>query len=324
MTTTRMRVTRALTGAVLLSLLGACAGNADSATTPASTFAPAQPVGVRNPAQIPSAAAGAPSNCDVRHSSLRPGSGNPATGPAVSAIRSRGRLVVGVDQNTYLFGYRDPASGQIVGFDVDILREVAFDLFGDRNAIQFVAITSAQRIPAIQNNQVDLVAETMTITCERLQQVDFSSVYFEAGQRVLVSKDSTATGIADLGGKTVCAADGSTSIRNIATAASKPIPVSVPDWTDCLVLLQQGQVAAISTDDTILQGLAAQDPNVKLVGDKFTDEPYGIAVNKNANDLLRFVNRTLERIRSDGTWQAIYTKELQAAAPSPPPAGYRD
>jgi len=324
MTTTRMRVTQGLAGAVLLALLAACAATTDKATAPASSFAPAQPVGVKNPAEIPSAAAGSQNTCDVRHSSLRPVPGNPATGPTLSAIRSRGRLVVGVDQNTYLFGYRDPASGQIVGFDVDILREVAFDLFGDRNAIQFTAITSAQRIPAILNKQVDLVAETMTINCERLQQVDFSSVYFEAGQRVLVPKDSTATGIADLGGKNVCAADGSTSIRNIAAAASKPVPVSVPDWTDCLVLLQQGQVAAISTDDTILQGLAAQDPNVKLVGDKFTDEPYGIAVNKSANDLLRFVNGTLERIRSDGTWQAIYTRQLKAAAPNPPPAGYRD
>jgi polar amino acid transport system substrate-binding protein len=324
MTTRRMRATRALCGAVLLSLIGACAGPAAKTTAPAPSFAPAQPVGVNNPAVIPSAAAGSQTNCDVRHASLRPGAGNAATGPTLSAIKGRGRLVVGVDQNTYLFGYRDPASGQIVGFDVDILREVAFDLFGDRNAIQFTAISSAQRIPAILSNQVDLVAETMTINCDRLQQVDFSSVYFEAGQRVLVPKDSTATGIADLGGKNVCAADGSTSIRNIANAASKPVAVSVPDWTDCLVLLQQGQVAAISTDDTILQGLAAQDPNLKLVGDKFTDEPYGIAVSKNANDLLRFVNRTLERIRSDGTWAAIYTKQLKAAAPNPPPAGYRD
>jgi polar amino acid transport system substrate-binding protein len=324
MTTTRKRVTLVMAGALLLSLLAACAGSADKATPPAPSFAPPQPVGVKNPAVIPSAAAGAPSNCDVRRSSLRPSSGNPATGPTLAKIKSQGRLVVGVDQNTYLFGYRDPASGQIVGFDIDILREVAFDLFGDRNAIQFTAITSAQRIPAIVDKKVDLVAETMTINCERLQQIDFSSVYFEAGQRVLVPKDSTATGIADLGGKPVCAAEGSTSIRNIANAASKPVPVSVPDWTDCLVLLQQGQVAAISTDDTILQGLAAQDPNVKLVGDKFTDEPYGIAVSKDANDLLRFVNGTLERIRSDGTWKAIYTKELKAAAPNPPPAGYRD
>jgi polar amino acid transport system substrate-binding protein len=164
----------------------------------------------------------------------------------------------------------------------------------------------------------------MTITCERLQQVDFSSDYFDAGQRVLVLRDSTVTGIGDLGGKKVCATAGSTSIRNIAAAASRPIPVSVADWTDCMVLLQQGQVEAISTDDTILLGMAAQDPTTKLAGDRFTDEPYGIAVNKDANDLLRFVNGVLERIRADGTWAGIYGRWLSGPVPSPPPAGYRD
>jgi polar amino acid transport system substrate-binding protein len=164
----------------------------------------------------------------------------------------------------------------------------------------------------------------MTINCDRLKQVDFSSVYFDAGQRVLVPSTSTATGIQDLGGKKVCAAEGSTSIVNIGKAPSHPIAVSVPDWADCLVLLQQGQVDAISTDDTILQGMAFQDSNLKLVGPKFTDEPYGIAVNKDANDLLRFVNGVLERIRSDGTWKAIYHQWLLGDIPEPPAAGYRD
>ncbi|HWB38293.1 MAG TPA: transporter substrate-binding domain-containing protein, partial [Rugosimonospora sp.] len=116
---------------------------------------------------------------------------------------------------------------------------------------------------------------------------------------------------------------GSTSIVNIANAPSKPIPVSVPDWTDCLVMLQQGQVEAISTDDTILAGLAAQDPNVHLVGSRFTDEPYGIAVSQKSPELVRFVNSVLDRMRSDGTWAAIYTKWLGGPAPAPPAAKYK-
>jgi polar amino acid transport system substrate-binding protein len=279
---------------------------------------------MQDPAVIPSGASGPAPTCDVRHSSLRPAAGNPASGPTLDAIRSRRRLIVGVDQNTYLFGYRDPATGQIVGFDIDIVREIARALLGNPDAIQLTAITSAQRIPAVQSGRVDLVADTMTITCDRLQQVDFSSDYFDAGQRVLVSSDSKATGIGDLGGQKVCAAAGSTSIRNIAAAPSKPIAVSVADWTDCMVLLQQGQISAISTDDTILLGMAAQDPNTKLVGDRFTDEPYGIAVKKGADDLLRFVNGVLERIRADGTWARNYAKWLPGAVPAPPPAGYRD
>ena len=203
-------------------------------------------------------------------------------------------------------------------------REIAKALLGDANAVQFTAITSAQRIPLVQGGQVDLVVDTMTINCDRLQQVDFSSDYYDAGQKVLLPRDSAATGIGDLGGKKVCAAAGSTSIANIAAAASKPVPVAVADWTDCMVLLQQGQVDAVSTDDTILLGMAKQDPNTKLVGDRFTDEPYGIAVNKSANDLLRFVNGVLERMRGDGTWARIYAKWLGGPVPQPPPAGYRD
>ena len=88
--------------------------------------------------------------------------------------------------------------------------------------------------------------------------------------------------LSDLGGKKVCAAKGSTSIRAIAADGAQPVPVAVDDWTDCLVMLQQNQVAAISTDNTILAGLARQDPNTKVVGPRFTSEPYGIAVNRDA------------------------------------------
>jgi polar amino acid transport system substrate-binding protein len=314
----------AAAGLLIVGLLAACGSCADNTTTPAPTVAPPLPVGVKDPAPTPSAQAGGSTSCDVRHSSLRPEAGNPAGGPTLDKIKARGRLIVGVDQTTYQFGYRDAKTGQIIGFDTDIVRQIAKDLLGNPNAIQFRAITSAQRIPVIQNHEVDLVAHTMTINCDRLKQVDFSSVYFDAGQRVLVPSTSTVTGIQDLGGKKVCAAEGSTSIVNIGKAPSHPIAVSVPDWADCLVLLQQGQVDAISTDDTILQGMAFQDSNLKLVGPKFTDEPYGIAVNKDANDLLRFVNGVLERIRSDGTWKAIYHQWLLGDIPEPPAAGYRD
>jgi polar amino acid transport system substrate-binding protein len=310
----------------LLALLAGCGSSGPPA---GATNVPLQPrpVGVQDPAVVPSAAAGAAQDCDavasLRPSALPPPGAMPA-GSTMAAIAARGRLIVGVNQNTYLFGFRDATSGQIVGFDVDIARAVAQAIFGDPNRIQLVATTSAQRIPYLQNRTVDLVANTMTINCERWKQVSFSTQYYDAGQRVLVPRSSPAKGIADLGGKKVCAAAGSTSIRNIAAAAAKPVPVAVDDWTDCLVLLQQGQVDAISTDDTILAGLAAQDPTTHLVGDRFTSEPYGLAVNQQSADFVRFVNAVLARMRSDGTWSAIYAKWLGAPAPAPPAARYRD
>ncbi len=163
----------------------------------------------------------------------------------------------------------------------------------------------------------------MTINCDRWKQVAFSTEYYDAGQRVLVAKTSPVKSINDLGGKKVCAAAGSTSITNIANAPSKPIPVSVADWTDCLVLLQQNQVDAVSTDDTILAGLAAQDPNLHLVGDRFTSEPYGMAISPKSPEFVAFVNGVLDRMRSDGTWARIYTKWLGGPAPQPPPAKYK-
>lgn len=315
----------------VVALAGACTG-AEQPVAPRggpSAVVPL-PVGAQDPAVIPSASAAAPASCDPRASLRAPGDlpapGQMPPGSAMANIVQRGRLVVGVDQNTYLFGFRDPFTGQLTGFDIDIAREITRALFGDPGRIQFKTISSADRIPAIQRGEVDLVVRTMTMTCERWEQVAFSTEYFTAGQRVLVTRDSSVTGMNDLGGKKVCATAGSTSIGTIAAAASRPVPVSVVDWTDCLVMLQQGQVAAVSTDDTILAGLAAQDPNTRMVGERITQEPYGVAMSKTAVDLVRFVNGVLERLRAEGTWRAIYQRWLSGlgAAPAPPAARYRD
>jgi polar amino acid transport system substrate-binding protein len=314
--------------ALLAVLVAGCGSPTDTDTGPAP-FVPPRPVGVEDPAVIPTSSAGPAPACDAL-ASFRPSGSPPAPGamPAGSTmarIAQRGRLIVGVNQNTYLFGYRDAATGEIVGFDVDIAREVATAIFGDwRGHIQLVATTSAQRIPYLRDKTVDIVANTMTINCDRWRQVNFSSQYYQAGQRLLVPRASTAKGIDDMGGKKVCAASGSTSIQNIAAAPSKPVPVSVNDWTDCLVLLQQGQVDGISTDDTILAGLRDQDPTTKMVGPAFTSEPYGLAIAKGSEDFVRFVNGVLERIRADGTWATIYRRWLGPDVPTPPVARYRD
>jgi polar amino acid transport system substrate-binding protein len=274
-------------------------------------------------AAAPATTAAATPACDPT-ASLRP-TGPPQVTPGsyMAKIRARGYLIAGVDQNTYHFGYLNPLDGRIEGFDIDMVRAVAASIFGNPNKVVYKAISDAQRIPAIQSGAVDIVAHTMTINCERLQQVDFSTVYYDAGQRVLVLTNSPTKGIYDLGGKKVCATTGSTSLANIKAAPSHPVPVAVPYWTDCLVLLQQGQVAAISTDDSILAGLTAQDPWTRIVGPRFTSEPYGLAISKRHQDFVRFVNAVLERLRSDGHWAASYAHWVGTPPPAPPPARYR-
>lgn len=309
----------AFTAVMVLTSCGSTVPARDRTT---ETVSAPRPPGVEDPAVIPEDTGNANSGCDPRAMSLRPG---PA-GPAVQEIRKRGRLLVGVDQNTYLFGFRDPATGQLSGFDVDIAREIARAIFGNPEKVQFKATSSADRIKAVQSDQVDIVVQTMTMNCERWGQVNFSTEYYTAGQRVLVTRGSGFKSIDDLGGQKVCAASGSTSIRAIAARNSKPKPVAVRDWTDCLVMLQQNQVAAISTDDSILAGLAKQDPNTEVVGPRFTDEPYGIAMDTRTPDLVQFVNGVLEQLRRDGTWTAIHGKWLASTlGPAQPPAPrYRD
>jgi polar amino acid transport system substrate-binding protein len=257
-----------------------------------------------------------------------PRPGQMPAGSFMQKIVERGYLIAGVDQNTYLWGYRDPATGQLGGFDIDMLREVSRALFGDPNRIRFVVVPNAQRVPAVQSGAVDIVAETMTINCQRKMLIDFSTVYYNAGQRILAPANSAIRGPRDLAGRRVCATAGSTSLTNLMALTLKPPvrTVAVTNQSDCLVLLQQGQVDAISTDDTILQGLAAQDPGVRLVGPAFTSEPYGMAISKAHPDFVAFVNAVLARERADGTWASIYKRWLGrlngGKAPSPPVATY--
>ena len=168
----------------------------------------------------------------------------------------------------------------------------------------------------------DVVVRTMTITCERLADVDFSSVYYQAGQRVLARRNSGITGVDSLKDKKVCVASGSTSLGNVVNRVKTT--VSVPNWTDCLVMLQQGQTDAISTDDTILAGLAAQDPYTEIVGARFSREPYGMAINRAHPELVAFVNGVLARLRANGTWSRLNDRWLGELAQRPPAARYRD
>ncbi|MGV9612605.1 glutamate ABC transporter substrate-binding protein [Nocardia xishanensis] len=319
-----MSTARGLLAAALAAsaFLGGCASSVHTAdTTESGSYtepplpAKAIPIGTDTPLPEPS-----DPKCGDPTASLRPaGSGRAASGPAIDAIRARGRLLVGLDTGSNLFSFRDPVSGTVVGFDVDIAREIARDLLGNPDLIEYRILGSADRERALQDHTVDVVAKTMTITCERRTKVAFSTVYLRADQRVLAMKNSGITGIADLAGKRVCVVLGTTSLDHIRHEQPAATLLTVPTWADCLVVLQQRQVDAVSTDDAILAGLAAQDPYTEVVGDSISAEPYGIGIAKEADDLVRFVNGTLERLRTDGTWMRIHERWLTALDPTPTP-----
>ena len=313
--------TAALTGALALFVSGCSAGLVSVGAKPSAALPQPGSVNSGPPSAAPTTTA---QSCSPNALSLRP-TANDATSAKVAAIKARGKLIVGVAQDGYLTGYLD-ATGTETGFDVDIARQVEKALFGTEDAahIQFVAVTNAERITDLQNGTVDLVVDTFTITCARAQQVQFSTVYYQGTQRVLVLKSSGYTSLDDLGGKKVCAQQDSTSIAAIEAYKSHPAGYGVANLTDCLVALQKNQVDAISTDDTILAGLAKQDPNTVVLKGVVEQEPYGIAAANNAQDLIRYVNGVLEQIRGNGTWQAIYDTWLQPTLgdAQPPAAQY--
>jgi polar amino acid transport system substrate-binding protein len=234
-------------------------------------------------------------------------------GPTVRAIRERGRLVAGVAADVFLLAARDPADGRIKGFDIDLVDAIAERIFGTAEGnVELRVITAAERIPLLQDGTIDIVARNMTINCERWQQVAFSQVYYAAGQKVLVGRDSGIASIDDLAGKRICAPTGTTSIANIQTIQPDAIPVTARDNSACMVLFQNGQADGVTSDDTVLAGLAAQDPYaVVLDTEPLTEEPYGVAVNADNRDLVELVNAVLEQTRSDGRWQESYDRWLR-------------
>ncbi|MEU2719157.1 glutamate ABC transporter substrate-binding protein [Streptomyces smyrnaeus] len=296
---------------------GATSGRPASASEPGAEPEPEKCEDGRNPAE-----------------SLKPSG---ASGEAVERIKKKGKLVVGVDQNSYLWGYRDPTTGTIEGFDIDLVKAIARDLLGDDgpDRITYRTIPTDQRIPAIRNGDVDMVVRTMTINCERIEQVAFSTAYFEAGQQLVVPKKRARVKGFDstMRGKRVCYASGSTAekmMKSARYAALGAEPVVVPNQLDCLVRLQLGEADATVTDSALGAGQAAQDPSVELIGEPETVEPYGVAMNLADKDLVRRVNKVLKDFRKDG-WKSSYDRWLaddmmgtEGKKPAPPEPLYRD
>ncbi|MFC6061809.1 glutamate ABC transporter substrate-binding protein [Streptomyces ochraceiscleroticus] len=261
--------------------------------------------------------------------SLRPSS---ADGDAVKRIKKAGRLVVGVDQNSYRWGYRDPDNPRnLIGFDIDLAKAIAKDILGPDPDIVYRAIPTNQRIDAVKQRKVDMVVRTMTINCERKEDVAFSTAYFKAGQQVLAPKRSSIDAFDDsLRGKKICTAKGSTGEQELDGESHGATVMTVPNQLDCLVRLQLGEADAVVTDSALAAGQAAQDPAVELKGEPFSTDLYGVAMNKEDEDLVRRVNKVLEDYRAGGAdspWTTAYDKWLKADLPGvsgPPAPQYSD
>jgi putative glutamine transport system substrate-binding protein len=216
----------------------------------------------------------------------------------------------GVKADTKLFGLMDVKDNTIKGFDADIARALTKRVLGKDATAKFVQVTSQTRIPLLKNGNIDAIIATMTITPEREKQVDFTDSYFDAGQSLLVKKGSSIKSVKDLNktGTKVLGVTGANSVENIKKVAPKAKVLELSDYAQAMTALKSGQGVALTTDNGILYGMAAQNPGYEVVGGTFTKEPYGIAVNKGQTPLKKELNKALKEIEADGTYNRILKK----------------
>lgn len=230
--------------------------------------------------------------------------------PTYDSMVEAGGVTIGVKEDQPNLGYLDPTTGERTGFDVDIARWVAASLGFSEEQITFESIPSANREQAIVNGDIDYYVGTYSITDGRKEQVDFAGPYFITGQGLLVGADSEIESEADLSADTVvCSATGSTSIQNIRDDYPEVETTEFGTYSQCVENVLNGQVDAVTTDQLILIGYAAQDPEqLQVVGEPFTEERYGIGLPKGDDALREHMNTLLEE--NPDIWQAIYDANL--------------
>ncbi len=228
-----------------------------------------------------------------------------AAGSTMAKLADAGKITVGTKFDQPLFGLLGP-SGVPEGFDVEIAKIVATALGIPADKIEWKEAVSANREPFIENGDVDIVVATYTINDKRKEVISFAGPYYMAGQSILVLADNdTIKSETDLVGKPVCSVTGSTPAAELATLGA--IPTLTDTYTLCLEPLRSGAVVAVSTDNVILAGLAAQNEGeFKVVGKPFTEEPYGIGLKKDDTDFRNFINDTLEASYADGSYKAAW------------------
>ncbi|MBW3537371.1 MAG: glutamate ABC transporter substrate-binding protein [Actinobacteria bacterium] len=249
-------------------------------------------------------------------------------GTTMAEIQSEGKLVVGTKFDQPGFGLRNPTTGEVEGFDVEIAELMAQGIFGGTQEeaaekIEFVEAVSKNREPFIQDGRVDIVVATYTINDARKEVVDFAGPYFVAEQDIMVKSDNEdITSAEDMNGETVCTAKGSTSEKNLRAAAPDAEVVLFDTYSQCAEALTDGRVTAVTTDNTILAGLVqASNGEFKLVKAPFSDEPYGIGLEKGDDAFRSFLNDRLEEIMENGEWEEAFAGTLGAIGldtPEPP------
>ncbi len=225
------------------------------------------------------------------------------------SIIQRNKIIVGISFDSKPFCFKD-STGQVKGFEVDLAREIAERLLGGRDKVVFKNINSQDRIKAVASGDVDMIISTMTINSQRKKLVDFSVPYFVSGEVICVKKDGKIDSVDDLINKRIIVILGTTGETNIKRFAPNALIQGYDDTTDAINAFKSGAGDAITTDNSLLQGLVADNKNYIILPNRLTKEPYGIAFKKSkqTKSLRNNVNKIINEIKLDGTLQAIKDK----------------
>lgn len=238
--------------------------------------------------------------------------GNPslAAQDVLQADRKSQTMTWGVRADIRLFGLLDTRDNQIKGFEIDLAKAITKQILGPKGRAKFVQVTSATRMPMLENGDVDAIMATVTKTPERAKMVAFSSTYFNAGQSLLVKKGSSIKNIHDLNAQhgTILGVVGANSVEKVLAIAPQAKGLQLTDYAQAMTALKSGQGQALTTDNGILYGLSLQNPGYVVTGGTFVAEPYGIAMAKQQQPLKRAVDQALVTLRQDGEYQRLINK----------------
>ena len=328
----RSRLRRASVATVLIVSAAACASSTSSFDALESLGElPQPPAPSTTLARSSTTASPTQAACedtpDMERSSFEPDPlpppGEMPPGTFMREIAGR-RLRVGVDQNTLGFAYRADTSGEIEGFEVELAYEIAKRIFGDLprgDIMDTVPVTTGDKVQIVEDGDVDMTVNAISMTCERWERVAFSAEYYTAVQKFLVRTGSDIHSTEDLAGRKVCVTSGSTSIGILQKYVPKAERVPVDARTECLVRLQEGQVDAYFGHDSFLYGMRRQDRTLEVREIIPATEPpshYGIAISHDHPELVRFVNAVLEELVADDTWRELHHRWLEVPLAIPP------
>jgi glutamate transport system substrate-binding protein len=255
---------------------------------------------------------------------VAPDSAIPA-GSLMAQIKQAGTLKVGGTDAGPVFSIKDPVTGKLTGFDADLSMMLAKFIIGKPSTK--LSLTSVDtREAMLQNGTVDAVFATYTITEPRAKKVDFAGPYYASGDAIMVKKDNTTiTKVTDLNGKTVATEGNSTAATEIKKYAPQAKITLFQDDASCVAAVRQGRTDAYVLDQGILLGDATKVSDVKVVGQPFTTEPYGIGLPQQHPEMKAFVNAWLQQIEAAGLWNKLYAatvgKVITGSSPKPPAIG---